>query len=173
MLQPHLLLPLTYVSTLFVEGDLQKMKQTKSTRIDDLPTGMLKDCRTLISTPLAFIINISLQTLTVPSEWKTALITPIHKKGTQTDENNYRPISILPVVSKILEKAVQQQLMDHLESNDLVSINSLAIENNAQLELLLLCLLTTFIKLVIEDLFLEHCLLTSLKLLTLLGTTTS
>ena len=111
----------TYVSTLFVEGELKKMKRTKSTGIDDLPTGMLKDCRTVISTPLTFIINMSLQTSTVPSEWKTALITPIHKKGSKTDANNYRPISILPVVSKILEKAVQQQLMDHLESNNLLS----------------------------------------------------
>ena len=48
----------------------------------DLSTGMLKDFRTVISTSLAFIINMSLQTSTAPTEWKTALITPIHKKGT-------------------------------------------------------------------------------------------
>ena len=49
------------------------------------------------------------------------MITSIHKTGTTTDANNYRPISVLPVVSKILEKAAQQQLIDHLELNNLLS----------------------------------------------------
>ena len=64
---------------------------------------------------------LSLRTATVPTSWKTALITPIHKNGSKTDANNYRPISVLPVVSKILEKTVQYQLMDYLEKNHLLS----------------------------------------------------
>lgn len=77
----------------------------------------MKDCRAEIAKPIAFIINLSLQTAIVPTEWKTALITPIHKSGNTTEANNFRPISVLPVISKILEKAVQQQLVEYLETN--------------------------------------------------------
>jgi len=111
----------TYVTTLFVEKELKNLKRGKATGIDDLPNGLLKDSRSEIAKPLAYVINLSLRTATVPTSWKTALITPIHKSGSKTDANNYRPISVLPVVSKILEKAVQHQLMDYLEKNHLLS----------------------------------------------------
>ena len=59
----------------------------------------------------------------VPSEWKHALITPLFKSSSTSDRNNYRPISILPVLSKILERAVHTQLMDYLENKNLFSRN--------------------------------------------------
>lgn len=110
-----------YVSNLFVQKELKNLKRKKATGIDDLPNGMLKDCREEIAKPLTYIINLSLKTATVPKDWKTAQITPVHKSGNVTDANNYRPISILPVVSKILEKAVQHQLMNYLEENNLLT----------------------------------------------------
>ena len=50
-----------------------------------------------------------------------AKVIPLFKDGVRDDIDNYHPISILPVVSKILERAVQQQLVDHLESHNLFS----------------------------------------------------
>ena len=70
---------------------------------------------------MCYIINLSLNTATVPSEWKHARVVPIYKSGSISKVDNYRPISILPALSKILEKAVHTQLSEHLESNKLLT----------------------------------------------------
>ena len=57
----------------------------------------------------------------IPHDWKHDKVIPLFKDGVRDDIDNYRPISILPVVSTILERAVQQQLVDHLESQNLFS----------------------------------------------------
>ena len=72
-------------------------------------------------TPLHHIINFSLQSKIVPSAWKKAKLVPIFKSGDQGKAENYRPISVLPVLSKLLEKAVHSQLIDYLERNKLLS----------------------------------------------------
>ncbi|XP_057302789.1 uncharacterized protein LOC130636955 [Hydractinia symbiolongicarpus] len=105
-----------YVSKLFVERELQSLKRKKAAGWDNLPPGILKDAATVLSGPLAHIINLSLQTATVPTEWKIAKVTPIYKGGDTKDCGNFRPISVLPVLSKILEKAVHKQLIDYLRS---------------------------------------------------------
>ncbi|XP_057299399.1 uncharacterized protein LOC130630019 [Hydractinia symbiolongicarpus] len=110
-----------YVSKLFVERELQSLKRKKAAGWDNLPPGILKDAATVLSGPLAHIINLSLQTATVPTEWKIAKVTPIYKGGDTKDCGNFRPISVLPVLSKILEKAVHKQLIDYLENHKLLS----------------------------------------------------
>ena len=54
----------------------------------------------------------------MPNKWKITKVTPIHKKGNTNDYNNYRPISVLNTCSKILERAVHKQLIDHLKTDD-------------------------------------------------------
>ena len=58
-----------------------------------------------------YIINLSLETEVVPTEWKMAKVIPIFKSSSMAEIDNYRPISILPTLSKILEKMVHKQLM--------------------------------------------------------------
>ena len=70
-----------YVSKIFVEKQLRELKRHKATGIDELPANLLKDCSSEISYPLSFIINLSLRTGVIPSEWKTAVVTPLHKSG--------------------------------------------------------------------------------------------
>ncbi len=65
-------------------------------------------------------MNKSIDESIFPSVFKTAVITPIYKSGSKNEISNYRPISILPVVSKILEKAIIEQLTDHLDCNNLL-----------------------------------------------------
>ena len=96
------------MSAVSVERELRKLKRHKSTGVDTLPPGMLKDVASVIAPALANIINLSLRTGQVPNEWKIAQVLPLHKGGNKDDFNNYRPISILPVLSKILEKAAHQ-----------------------------------------------------------------
>ena len=81
---------------------------------------MLKDCATEISKPLAYVINMSITSGEVPTLWKQAIVSPIHNSGDKKPEN-FRPISILPTFSKILEKAVRSQLSDFLENNNLLT----------------------------------------------------
>ena len=57
----------------------------------------------------------------IPTEWKTARVTPVFKKGVKSDLNNYRPISVIPVVSKVFEKIVYDQLYQYLNDNKLLS----------------------------------------------------
>ncbi len=66
--------------------------------------------------PLTYIINLSLSNGTVPNDLKTAKVIPIFKSGDQSLFNNYRPISILPIFSKILEKIIANKVIKFLES---------------------------------------------------------
>ena len=69
------------VSELVVMKQLKFIKRSKSTGMDDLPHGILKDAAPAISAPLAHLINLSLQTNLFPKDWKMAKVIPIHKSG--------------------------------------------------------------------------------------------
>ena len=109
------------VSKLEVEKYLRSIKRNKSTGIDNLPPCLLKDAARTISAPLTHLINLSLQTGLFPKDWKLAKIVPIHKSGFHSSFDNYRPISVLPVLSKIIEKAVHRQVIEFIEQNKLLS----------------------------------------------------
>ena len=81
--------------------ELKNLKRKKATGLDNLPPGLLKDAAGVIAKPLTFIINLSLETGVVPTEWKMAKVIPIFKSGSMAEIDNYRPISILPTLSKI------------------------------------------------------------------------
>lgn len=67
---------------------------------------------------IKYLINLSIRYSVVPQTWKQATVTPIFKGGDKQSTNNYRPISLLSVVSKVLEKWVVNQLIDHLNTGD-------------------------------------------------------
>ena len=110
-----------YISNGFVLRELKQLKRQKAHGVDKLPSGMLKDCRVHIYQPLGHIINLSLQYSKVPSMWKIAKVIPIHKKGAHNNPENYRPISVLPVLSKVLERALHQQLSEFLKEQNLLT----------------------------------------------------
>ena len=70
---------------------------------------------------LLHLVNSSLSFSEVPLSWKHSLVFPIFKTGDFTDPSNYRPISIVPTIAKIVERAVHQQLYCYLSSNHLLS----------------------------------------------------
>ena len=82
---------------------------------------MLKDCQEHISQPLCHILNLSVKTACVLTIWKVAKVLPIHKSGAYDNPGIYRPISVLPVLSKLLEKAIHSQLFQYLEKNNLLT----------------------------------------------------
>ena len=109
------------VSQLEVLRILKSIKRNKATGLDDLPPCLLKDSAAILSAPLAHLINLSITTGIFPMDWKKAKIIPVHKSGPFSVLDNYRPISILPVISKIIEKAIHRQLITYLDQNALLS----------------------------------------------------
>ncbi len=83
---------------------LTNISDSKATGDDGIPVRFLKICLETTAPLITHIINNTITKLTVPEEWKKAIITPLFKEGDKNSPSNYRPISILPVISKILEK---------------------------------------------------------------------
>ena len=100
---------------------LQGLKASKASGLDNISPRMLKDAAVVVAKALTRIVNESLSQGTVPSEWKYAKISPLYKKGMSTDMDNYRLISVLPVVSKVLERVVHHQLHSFLSEHKLLS----------------------------------------------------
>ena len=94
---------------------IKNMKAKKSTGFDEISNRLIKQLSQEIQTPMMDIINTSLCLGEVPLQWKVAKIIPLFKSGEKTDCNNYRPISLLSALSKILEKVVHKQTYDYLE----------------------------------------------------------
>ena len=90
----------------FILNNLHKIDVKKAAGLDNIPPRLLKDSANVIARPLTKIINVSLEQGTVPDDFKLAKVIPVFKKGQPENMDNYRPISVLPTVSKLLEKAV-------------------------------------------------------------------
>ena len=75
----------------------------------------------IVTNSLTFTINLSIITGIFPDAWKLARVTPIFKEGLNTDPNNYRSISVLPLVGKLMERVVFNQLYQYLNSNYLLT----------------------------------------------------
>ena len=84
---------------------------------------MLKLCATSVSKPLHILFNNSVISECFPNEWKKANVIPVHKKGDKQIINNYRPVSLLPICSKIFEKIICNSLFKYLEDNKLLNCN--------------------------------------------------
>ena len=74
----------------------------------------------IIAESLTFICNLSIKTGSFPDKWKEAKVKPLHKGGPANGPSNFRPISVLPVFSKLFEKHVHESLMNLLEKNKLL-----------------------------------------------------
>ena len=100
---------------------IKNLKTTSSAGSDGITLQFIRDALPVILPFLTCVINTSLVTGVFPAAWKHALVVPLYKNGDPDSVNNYRPVSILPVVSKILEKIVAKQLTCYLETKKLFS----------------------------------------------------
>jgi hypothetical protein len=76
------------------------------------------------------LFNLSINKSKVPTLWKVSKIIPIHKSGNINLQSNYRPISLLPIISKLLEKHVFNNLYDFMSENNLLSQNQFGFKRN-------------------------------------------
>ena len=108
------------VSEEFVYKELCELNISKATGIDGFKPKFLKDGADVIKGPVTHIINLSLESGVVPNGLKSAIVKPLYKKGSRLDVGNYRPVSILPSISKIMERAVYLQMEKHLKDKNIL-----------------------------------------------------
>ena len=107
----------------FVLKQLKTLKTNKAIGLDRISARLLKDSAECMAPILTRLFNRSLEANIFPTICKCGKVTALFKGGDRTDCNNYRPITVLPTISKILERAVHQQLYEFLSANKLLQIN--------------------------------------------------
>lgn len=138
------------------KGELKQMVLKLSNKfccLDPIPTFLLKDCINELSPILLYIMNESLKTGVFPETMKSAVVKPTIKKANADPDilSNYRPVSNLSTVSKLLERAVLQQLNNHLEDNDLYCSAQSGYRKDHSCETLLIRMSEDLIKCVSEQ----------------------
>ena len=106
-----------------VREAIGKLRASKSFGDDGISSYFLKLAMPFIEDSLVYLFNTSLETSQFPDPWKIARVSPIFKDGDKTEKSNYRPISVLPVVSRLFEKLVFNQLYQYLNDNCFINSN--------------------------------------------------
>lgn len=94
---------------------LRNLKNKYSYGIDDIPPVLLRHCAKELTLPYYLLINQSFIEGKFPDLLKISIVRPVHKKGSKSEPNNYRPIALLPTSSKVFEKAMQTRLNSFCE----------------------------------------------------------
>ena len=109
----------TPTNTEEISDIINVLKNKKSTGHDGISSSLIKQIKTAICIPLTTIINKSLETGQVPTNMKLAKVILIYKAKDKKILNNYRPVSLLPCISKIIEKIIHKRLYHFLQLNDI------------------------------------------------------
>lgn len=115
-----------YLSPITEEETLQcinKLKDKPSSGYDNISSILIKKVKFHLVKPLTFLINKSFEEGIFPNELKIAKVVPIHKDGDNSDIQNYRPISIIPTISKIFEYAILTRLVNFFTKHKILSKN--------------------------------------------------
>lgn len=104
-----------------IKEAIKELDPYSSTPDGDIPAKILKSCNDNLSYPLFLLWKSSFETGLIPGTLKIQFVTPVFKKGDQTDAANYRPISITSHVIKIFERVIRNKLVSHMEDNNLLS----------------------------------------------------
>lgn len=105
-----------------IEAELKTLNVSTSPGPGSLTATLLKRCASSLSVPLSSIMEASFRQSTLPQAWKHALVTPIFKKGDKLDPDNYRPVSVVPIVAKIAEKVILKSVLPFLLRNNVLPV---------------------------------------------------
>ena len=103
-----------------VLNKLRSLKEGKSPGPDGFSVSVLKKCANSLADPLSVLFNQSIDTGILPLDWKTALITPVYKKGDKLDADNYRPISLTSLVVKVMESIIYDNMIAFLMKHNVI-----------------------------------------------------
>ena len=105
----------------FTLKQLSQLKTNKAIGLDRISARLLKDSASLIADSLTLLFNRSLDSGNFPSLWTCSEVSALFKSGDRCDPNNYRPISVLRTISKILDRGVRMQVYKYLMDNDILT----------------------------------------------------
>ena len=100
---------------------LPTLSTTKASGLDKLPAKLIKLAAPYITKSLTAIFNRSMSTGIFPCSWKVARVSPIYKNGIKSNMDNYRPISVISVIAKTMEKLVHNQLYSYLQQSNILT----------------------------------------------------
>ena len=103
-----------------VENEINNLNGNKSCGHDEISPNLVKKISTFTVKPLTHIYNQSLLTGEIPNDLKIALVTPVFKANNKEEFSNYRPISVLPCFSKILEKIMYKRILKYLDKHNML-----------------------------------------------------
>ena len=103
-----------------VAKKIKSLKVSPSSGPDGISSSFLRDNVSSMAVPLSIIYTKSMETGTVPSDWRKANVTPIFKKGSKSDPGNYRPISLTSIPCKVMESIMRDEIVDHLVTQQLI-----------------------------------------------------
>ena len=111
------------VETGEVEKTLRVVKRSSASGHDGIPGFLVKKLAGAMSYNITRVFNASIETGVFPDRWKMADVRPVYKqKGSKREANNYRPVSLLPILGRTFEKIVAQQLSNYCSRNDVVPV---------------------------------------------------
>ena len=129
---------LTPASSLEIIQIIDKFKPKTSRGYDGISSKLLKNTILSVITPITHIMNLSLEHGVFPTDMKLAKVIPIFKKGNNQLFQNYRPISLLPVFSKVLEKLVYKRLYQFLKTHKLLNTSQYGFQKHKSTDLAIL-----------------------------------
>ena len=138
MADKQLTLSFQHVTVDKVRKLLKKLKNSRSTSIDELDNYSVKLSADIIAQPLHHVIVLSLNQNKFPTSWKYSKVLPLHKKESQLVRKNYRPVAILSPLSKILEKNAYSQIYDYFTCNKIFQPNLHGFRSNRSTQTALL-----------------------------------
>ena len=103
-----------------VSKKIKALDKNKACGLDGINPRLLQELVDHVSVPISKILNRSLKDKMLPADWKTAVISPIFKKGNRNIAANYRPISLMSIICKIMESFVKKAIIDHLNTSILL-----------------------------------------------------
>ena len=132
---------LSLISESYVCKIVRELKAKTSSRYDDISNVLLQRIISVIKLPVVIVFNKSLNEGIFPNLMKLAKIIPLHKGGLKDVPDNYRPISLLPVLSKVLERVVYNALVTHFESNGVIYVKQFGFRKHHSTSDAITCLL--------------------------------
>ena len=124
---------------------LRGLNPSKRGGINQTPTSVYKCLEATVVPALTILINQSIRSSVFPEAYKSALVSCIHKSGDRHDPGNYRPISSLPILSKVMERVLNKQIYDHVNEHSLLSDKQFGFRAGLNTEQMLLSVIDRYL----------------------------